>query len=156
MLGVNSRTRTVLLDVDGCLTDGKVIFNQDGTSARAFHARDRVAIRRMSALGWEIHIVTMSDWIGTRLWAARLPVILHQASQKTPDEIRKITRRRPFYACGDDPVDYDMLCMAERAFAPADADPRLRNMVEGLEVLPMGGGEGIVWEILDRIGVPNK
>ena len=146
---------TVLLDVDGVLTDGKVILGPDGSSCRAFHARDRVALRRMASLGWTIHIVSMSDWVGAPLWFAGLPVTLHQDCHKTAKCIREITRGLPYYACGDDPMDYDMLQLAERAFAPADADMRLRNMVECLEVLPIGGGMGIVWEILDRIGVPK-
>lgn len=142
----------ILIDIDGVLTDGKLTYHEYGGTSRNFHARDRVALRQMAAVGWDIHLVSMSDWNGFRLWAKGLPVKLHLDNRKEKHDIEAITNGAAYHACADDPKDFYMLHGAERAFTPRDGFRGLEAIVPSIHRLHSGGGEGVIWDLLDLIG----
>lgn len=48
----------ILLDVDGVLTTGQVIYNDDGQETKVFHVRDGLGIRMLLEAGIQVGIVT--------------------------------------------------------------------------------------------------
>jgi 3-deoxy-D-manno-octulosonate 8-phosphate phosphatase (KDO 8-P phosphatase) len=48
----------MLLDVDGVLTSGQVIYNDNGQETKVFHARDGLGIRMLMEAGLTVGIVT--------------------------------------------------------------------------------------------------
>jgi 3-deoxy-D-manno-octulosonate 8-phosphate phosphatase (KDO 8-P phosphatase) len=48
----------ILLDVDGVLTTGQVIYNDDGQETKVFHVRDGLGIRMLMEAGIQVGIVT--------------------------------------------------------------------------------------------------
>jgi 3-deoxy-D-manno-octulosonate 8-phosphate phosphatase (KDO 8-P phosphatase) len=48
----------ILLDVDGVLTTGQVIYNDDGQETKVFHVRDGLGIRLLIEAGLQVGIVT--------------------------------------------------------------------------------------------------
>ena len=50
--------RLVLLDVDGVLTTGQVIYDDDGRETKVFHVRDGLGIRMLMEAGIPVGIVT--------------------------------------------------------------------------------------------------
>jgi 3-deoxy-D-manno-octulosonate 8-phosphate phosphatase (KDO 8-P phosphatase) len=48
----------ILLDVDGVLTTGQVIYNDDGRETKVFHVRDGLGIRMLMEAGIRVGIVT--------------------------------------------------------------------------------------------------
>jgi 3-deoxy-D-manno-octulosonate 8-phosphate phosphatase (KDO 8-P phosphatase) len=48
----------ILLDVDGVLTAGQVIYNDSGQETKAFHVRDGLGIRMLMEAGLTVGIVT--------------------------------------------------------------------------------------------------
>jgi len=48
----------MLLDVDGVLTSGQVIYNDDGQETKVFHVRDGLGIRMLMEAGLTVGIVT--------------------------------------------------------------------------------------------------
>ena len=51
--------RLVVLDVDGVLTDGKIILGSDGTEYKAFHVHDGHGIKMLQETGIEVAILTV-------------------------------------------------------------------------------------------------
>ena len=52
------RIRLLLLDVDGVLTDGRVVWHNDGIEQKAFHIRDGLGIRLWRRAGGKVGIIT--------------------------------------------------------------------------------------------------
>ena len=50
--------KMLLLDVDGVLTDGSIIFLPDGVETKAFSTRDGLGIRLLQEAGVEVGIIT--------------------------------------------------------------------------------------------------
>jgi 3-deoxy-D-manno-octulosonate 8-phosphate phosphatase (KDO 8-P phosphatase) len=52
------RIKLLLLDVDGVLTDGSVIYHDTGAETKVFHIKDGLGIRMLMDAGIEVGIVT--------------------------------------------------------------------------------------------------
>jgi hypothetical protein len=50
--------RGIVLDVDGVLTDGKIIYGSDGSEHKHFHVQDGGSLKLLSAQGIAIAIIT--------------------------------------------------------------------------------------------------
>jgi 3-deoxy-D-manno-octulosonate 8-phosphate phosphatase (KDO 8-P phosphatase) len=50
--------RLLLLDVDGVLTDGKIIYNDQGIEIKEFSVKDGLGIRMLMEAGIQVGIVT--------------------------------------------------------------------------------------------------
>ncbi len=50
--------RGVVLDVDGVLTDGRIIYTDDGHESKAFHVQDGASIKLLLAHDIEVAIIT--------------------------------------------------------------------------------------------------
>ena len=56
-----ARVRLLLLDVDGVLTDGKIIYDDRGSEIKAFHVRDGLGMKMLIASGVGVGVVTGVD-----------------------------------------------------------------------------------------------
>jgi 3-deoxy-D-manno-octulosonate 8-phosphate phosphatase (KDO 8-P phosphatase) len=52
------RVKMLLLDVDGVLTDGSIIYNDSGEEIKAFNVKDGLGIRMLLNSGINVGIVT--------------------------------------------------------------------------------------------------
>ncbi|OQX72939.1 MAG: 3-deoxy-D-manno-octulosonate 8-phosphate phosphatase, partial [Campylobacteraceae bacterium 4484_4] len=50
--------RLIVLDVDGCMTDGKIVYTANGDELKAFNVKDGFAIVNWIRLGREAAIIT--------------------------------------------------------------------------------------------------
>lgn len=132
--------KTVIIDVDGVLTDGKVWYNSKGERSKGFHSRDIRAIRELVAHGFDVILYTQSTWPGMEDYAARTGATVVMNREKIP-------LNTPYIAIGDDTPDLDILHFAQRAFCPSDADPMVRSL-QDITILETKGGEGCVAEML--------
>ncbi len=48
----------IVLDVDGCLSDGKIIYSERGDELKAFNVKDGLGIRSWIKLGKKVAIIT--------------------------------------------------------------------------------------------------
>lgn len=145
--------RLVLMDCDGVLTDGRVVFVSGGGEIKAFDSKDGVGMRLAQTLGLEVGIVTGRRSEAVLRRARELG--LREVHQKTWDKLglvqRLLRRRRLAFTqlcfIGDDIVDLPVLQRAGLAVAPADAHPEVRRRVHW--VTRQRGGRGAVREVLD-------
>ena len=147
--------RLVLMDADGVLTDGRIIVFADGNEARAFHARDGLAVRIGQAGGLEFGVVSgrRSSTVAAR--AKELDFVeIHQLVAAKGACVLAIAERRGLRGeeicfVGDDLVDVPAFRRCGFAVAPADADPEVFAHVHHVGV--SDGGRGIVREVVDLI-----
>ena len=147
--------RLVLMDADGVLTDGRIIVFADGNEARAFHARDGLAVRIGQAGGLEFGVVSGRRSKTVEARAKELDFVeIHQLVAAKGACVLEIAGRRglrPEEICfvGDDIVDVPAFRQCGLAVAPADADPEILAHVHHVGL--KDGGRGIVREVVDLI-----
>lgn len=139
---MNNTHRTILLDCDGVLTDGRLHIDASGFKMfKSFHTRDVRAIRELVYRGFEVVIVSVDDWEGITAFANKVGAEVHFTRDKGNLPFSN------FIAVGDDAWDVPMLRNAVQAFAPSTADQSVFSAVPNCISL-CRGGEGVVAALL--------
>jgi 3-deoxy-D-manno-octulosonate 8-phosphate phosphatase (KDO 8-P phosphatase) len=149
------KIKLLLLDVDGVMTDGRIIFDSNGVESKFFNVKDGHGIKLLQRAGIEVGIVSgrKSQVVADR--AAELGIVrVFQGSLDKLAIYRQIIDETGYADdqiafMGDDIIDIPVLRRVGFAAAPADAVA---------EVLPYAhfvarnrGGWGAVREICDLI-----
>ncbi|HLA85196.1 MAG TPA: HAD hydrolase family protein [Thermoguttaceae bacterium] len=136
----------ILSDIDGVLTDGRLIFDNQGVESKAFHARDGQGICLWRKSGRPFGLVTLRDSRIVRDRAAELEIdILRQGVTDKLAAVEKIREEldlRPEQICylGDDLPDVRVLGYVGLGVAVADACQEARQAARHVTTLPGGGG----------------
>jgi 3-deoxy-D-manno-octulosonate 8-phosphate phosphatase (KDO 8-P phosphatase) len=151
-----SRIRLILFDVDGVLTDGKIVLHADGTESKRFDIRDGIAMVWAQRVGVTIGFLSARNSPVTTQRAAQLGITLvHNgvpvSKLDTYDEIlRQLTLTDEDVAyMGDDVLDLPVLGRAGLSAAPADAVEEVRARVHW--VSRSGGGCGAARELVELV-----
>jgi YrbI family 3-deoxy-D-manno-octulosonate 8-phosphate phosphatase len=145
----------VLADVDGVLTDGQVVYNNQGIETKRFHIRDGLGIKLWHKAGYKFGLVTQRSSQIVKLRAAELNVtIVRQGTQDklaTLKEVLAELRLSAAQACyiGDDLPDLPVMRVVGLSVAVADACEEVRRAAHFTTCL--GGGQGAVRETLEWI-----
>ena len=151
-----SRTKAIeliLLDVDGVLTDGSVIYADDGSELKRFHVRDGSGLKLWRAAGKRAAIVSgrKSDAVERRAAELGISPVLQGRDDKLAAlaEVLAATGLRPEQVCavGDDLPDVPVLRRCGLAIAVADACEELRAVATYVTAAP--GGRGAVREAIE-------
>jgi 3-deoxy-D-manno-octulosonate 8-phosphate phosphatase (KDO 8-P phosphatase) len=138
--------KTIIIDFDGVLTDGKINMSHSGEIFRSVHTRDIRAIRELIARGFEVVICTASSSPIIESYAEKVGAYLLVARDKS--EVANVYEAGSYIAVGDDVWDIPLLKGATRAFCPADADPGIPQEVYRLNT---NGGNGVIAELIRRL-----
>ncbi len=145
----------LVLDVDGVLTDGRIIYTDDGTETKEFHVRDGSGMKAWRSLGKQTVIITGRRSKAVERRAAELGIVqLHQGvDDKRAVYLSVLTTGgwKPEQACciGDDFTDLSLLKNCGLAVAVADACPEARKVAQFVTQQP--GGRGAVRETIELI-----
>ncbi len=149
------RTRLLLLDVDGVLTDGGIIYDGDGKEIKRFHVRDGHGIKMMQRAGIGVGIITgrTSPVVDVRAKELGIPFV-HQGATDKVVAWRAILAQTGIPAeetayVGDDIVDLPLLRLVGFSASVADAEDYVREAVD--YVAARKGGRGAVREIIEFI-----
>ena len=147
--------RLILFDVDGVLTDGRVIVNSDGTESKSFFIRDGIAMVWAQRAGIKVGSLSARLSPTTPHRAAQLGITLvyHGVSSKLATYERiladhGLTDHEVAYM-GDDVVDLAVLVRVGLAAAPADCVEDVRARAHW--VSSRNGGAGAARELVERI-----
>lgn len=152
--------KLIVLDVDGCLTDGKIIYDNNGLETKQFNVKDGFGIKSWLRLGNEVAIITGRDSMIVANRAKELGIkhlyqgikdkhaILLEILQALKISIDEVA------AIGDDLNDHKMLSKVGRSFAPNDAVIEVRQEVQ--TVLGRKGGDAVVREMIDLLVEENN
>lgn len=145
----------ILSDVDGVLTDGAIVFNNEGIESKRFHIRDGLAIKLWSGGGGKFGVLTGRSSHIVNLRAAELGIeIVRQGVENKLAAMKEILaelRLEPAQVCyiGDDLPDLAPMRLAALAITVPDAPVEVRN-VAGY-VTKLAGGQGAVREAIEVI-----
>ena len=145
----------ILSDVDGVLTTGRIIFDNQGIETKQFHIRDGVGIRLWQRAGYRFGVITGRSSHVVKIRAAELGVeiVRQTAEDKLPvaQEILAQLELKPEQVCyiGDDLPDVPLLRFVGLAVAVADACPETRAAAH--HVTQLAGGLGAVRETIETI-----
>jgi 3-deoxy-D-manno-octulosonate 8-phosphate phosphatase (KDO 8-P phosphatase) len=150
-----ARIRLVLFDVDGVLTDGRVVLHGDGTESKQFHIRDGIVMVWAQRVDVKIGLLSARMSGTTAVRAAQLGITLvRQGVASKIDAYDEIVsgiglNDDEVAYMGDDIVDLAVLSRVGLAAAPADAVPEVRARVHW--IASSGGGAGAARELLELI-----
>lgn len=149
------RVRLLALDVDGVLTDGRLIYGSEGETLKQFHVRDGLGLRLLREAGVELAVISARS--GPALEARIRDLEIQHffpASENKAELLSGLagdlgipTEAVAFV--GDDLLDQAALGMAGLALSVADAHTLLRQRVH--YVTRARGGHGAVREVADLI-----
>lgn len=140
------RTRVLLFDVDGVLTDGTVLLHGDGSETKRFHIRDGTAVVLARRAGLKVGLISARPSDATLRRAAQLEFdFVHQVPSSKQSAFDAVLREaevgeEAVAYMGDDLIDLPLLRRAGLAAAPADASPDVRNAAHWVSSQPGGGG----------------
>jgi 3-deoxy-D-manno-octulosonate 8-phosphate phosphatase (KDO 8-P phosphatase) len=145
----------LLLDVDGVLTDGVIIYDDQGVEAKHFHVRDGTAIALWRKAGKRAAILSGrgSRVVNQRARELGISPVIQGVTHKE-DPFRKLIDElglTPQQVCymGDDLADLPVLAAVGLAACPADAVPEVRRLAHLVTAAP--GGRGAVREVVERV-----
>lgn len=145
--------KLIVLDVDGCLTDGRIIYTSDGGEIKNFNVKDGLAISSWIKMGNYAAIITGRNSKIVQRRADELNIKhLFQGVKDKEKVLSELIgslslKNYEVGAIGDDLNDYKMLRSVGRSFAPKDAVKEIRELVD--TVLTCNGGDGAVREMID-------
>jgi 3-deoxy-D-manno-octulosonate 8-phosphate phosphatase (KDO 8-P phosphatase) len=143
----------LILDVDGVLTDGGIILDNEGNEFKTFHVRDGHGIKMLIRAGIHVAIITGRHSRVVERRAHELGVT--ELFQKCYDKIAAYKQIAEKYSLsdneiayvGDDIVDIPILKKAGFSVVVADADDEVKDVA--VMVTKMRGGRGAVREVCD-------
>ncbi len=149
------KIKLLLLDVDGVLTDGTIILDNQGNELKAFHVRDGHGIKLAQRSGIAIGIITGRKSEVVNIRARELGI--HEVYQGAHEKILAYESVIAKYGVkdsevaymGDDIVDVEIFKRVGMAIGVADADPAIRPYVD--MITKTEGGRGAVREFINFV-----
>jgi len=150
-----ARIKLVLFDVDGVLTDGRILLHADGSESKMFDIKDGTAIVWANRLGLTVGFLSARTSVATAQRAAQLGVTLvHQGVRSKLETYHQITDSLMLDSgavayMGDDVLDLPVLSSVGLSAAPADAADDVRARVHWVSAA--NGGSGAARELIQLI-----
>lgn len=147
------RIRLLLLDVDGVLTDGRIIYGSGGLELLNFHVRDGFALKVAQASGITVGLLSGRKSEALLRRAEELSLVeVHAGVEDKVAVYQQLLMRYhlngPEVAyIGDDLPDLPLLQQVGLAIAVADAPAEVRSAAHMVTSLP--GGKGAVREVVE-------
>jgi 3-deoxy-D-manno-octulosonate 8-phosphate phosphatase (KDO 8-P phosphatase) len=147
------RIELLLLDVDGVLTDGRIVYSDGGEELKAFHVRDGSGLKYWRQSGKRVAILSgrSSHAVNRRAAELAIDIVIQGANEKLAafERILSDTGLSADQVCaiGDDLPDLPVLRQCGLAVAVADAVPELKVVAHHVTRNP--GGSGAVREAIE-------
>ncbi len=145
----------VMMDLDGVLTDGSIIYSSTGEMLKAFNAHDGFGINRGRQFGLKFAIISGMSAKANEIRAERLKIeeLFQNCADKTEaaKEIKLKYNLRDENLCfmGDDTFDIPLLEQVGLSACPPEAVKEVRKVVHYIS--KVSAGRGCVREVIDLI-----
>lgn len=147
--------KMVILDVDGVLSDGTIILDEEGRESKGFSSRDGLGIYLLKRAGIGIALISGRATRVVEHRARALDITeVHQGIGDKLEVYRSLLAShnlRDAEVCyvGDDLIDLPVMKRVGFAAAPADAHPIVRAAADW--ITPSNGGRGAVREVIEEV-----
>ncbi|HLF67117.1 MAG TPA: HAD-IIIA family hydrolase [Gammaproteobacteria bacterium] len=150
-----SKISFVLMDCDGVLTDGSLLYFPSGEVIKVFHAHDGYGVERGRQHGLKFAIITGKTAAVNKLRAQRLKI--EELYEGSIDKVSAAEEIKAKYGLtddnlcfiGDDAFDLPLLRKVAFSCAPPEAVEEVRNEVD--YITKTRAGRGCVREVIDLI-----
>ena len=146
---------TFVLDVDGVLTNGKLILEGSGEITRTISTRDGYIIRRAIKKGYNVSIITFgnSEMLEKMMNYLGVSDIFSSVENKLETlnsycSSKNITLENVLYM-GDDMPDIDCIKSVSIGTCPNDAVPEIREVADYIS--HVNGGDGCVRDVMEQV-----
>lgn len=148
-----SKIKLLIFDVDGVLTDGKIIYTEYGDEIKAFNVKDGQIIRFLKESGIKVGVITgrTSKLVKKRCTELNLDFFYQGIKDKwsvIEQELEHISSEEVSYI-GDDIIDLKAIVKCGLGVAPFDGVEYVKAQAD--LVTAAKGGEGVVREVADLI-----
>ncbi len=149
------RLQLLVLDVDGVMTDGRIILTPDGHEIKAFDCKDGAGIKYWICAGGQVAFISGRSSPAVQVRADELGVqIVRMHAKDKLSVYREVLAELGLDAAqavvmGDDLPDLPLLRECGFSAGPSDAVPEVRQAVDYITTLP--GGRGCVREAIDLV-----
>lgn len=147
--------KTFIFDVDGVLTDGKILINSDGELLRSFDTKDGYAIKCALVKGFKVAIITGGRNEAVRERFEELGIFdiylgAHHKLEAYQDLLNnyELNPEEILYI-GDDVPDIPVMEKVGLGCCPADAVSDVKTIAN--YVSHKKGGEGCVRELIEQV-----
>lgn len=155
LIKIARNIKFVILDVDGVLTDGSIILDNEGNEIKSFHVRDGHGIKMLIRAGIHVALITGRSSKVVERRARELGIT--EVFQKCYDKRNAYRQLSKKYSLddhevayiGDDIVDIPLLQKVGLPVVVADSDDEVKS--SALMVTEKRGGRGAVREVCDFI-----
>jgi 3-deoxy-D-manno-octulosonate 8-phosphate phosphatase (KDO 8-P phosphatase) len=150
-----SRIRLLVLDVDGVLTDGGLVYSASGEETKRFHVHDGLALVAALQAGLQIAVLSGRASAAVTRRMAELGVAeVHQGVGDKAAALDSLRERlglasREVAVMGDDLPDLPAMARAGMALAPANAVAEIKRMAHW--IARRRGGDGAVREAVEML-----
>jgi 3-deoxy-D-manno-octulosonate 8-phosphate phosphatase (KDO 8-P phosphatase) len=155
MLHQFKNINTIVLDVDGVLTDGTLLVMPGGLMVRRMNIKDGYALQLAVKKGYHVAIISGGDSPEVKERLLKLGVT--DVYMKVHDKLsvfqeyillNGLDASSTAYM-GDDIPDYDVMNHVGLASCPADAASEIKEL--SAYVSPLNGGAGCVRDLIEKI-----
>lgn len=149
------KVKMLILDVDGVMTDGRIIYDNKGNELKCFNVLDGMGLALLYQAGIKVAIITAKGAKAVLRRAADIGAV--EVEQNAVDKLapfRQILQRQNLTAedicfVGDDLVDLPIMKRAGLAVAVANACAEVKQLAH--YVTQKEGGKGAVREVIEII-----
>ncbi|MBI2011714.1 HAD hydrolase family protein [Candidatus Daviesbacteria bacterium] len=144
----------IIMDVDGTMTDGKVLVNDQGEEFASFSRIDSLALLPWQGMGKKVGVISREE---ISIASARAKKLKINCVQNIKDKLQAAEKMIKAWklswdqVCfiGDDVNDISLLQKVGFSTCPKDAQPQVLEVVD--LVLPKKRGDSVIRELLDLI-----
>jgi len=150
-----SAIKAIFFDVDGVLTDGKIIYDDEGRELKHFNVKDGQIISHLKKSGIVVGAISgrTSKAVAQRCNELKLD-FCHQGILDKAEVFTKLIafhklKKKDVVYIGDDINDLGVLQLCGLSVCPMDAPVYIRRMVD--LTTRAKGGEGVLREVADLV-----
>lgn len=146
--------RLLILDVDGCMTEGKIIYTNNGDELKNFNVKDGFAIKAWVKMGHHAAIITGRSSAIVEHRAKELDIAhFYQGVKDKRAVAQKLCEElgidaSEVAAIGDDLNDYRLLQWVGQPYTPNDGIDHVKAFAH---VLERRGGDACVREMIEKV-----
>lgn len=147
--------KAIFVDVDGVLTDSKIIYDESGKEIKNFNVKDGQIISHLKKAGIVVGAISGRDSVVTANRAAELKFdFCHQGIVDKASVVEKLAKHyklksKEIAYIGDDIIDLGVFKIVGLAMCPKDAFEYIKEKAHLVSAYK--GGEGVLRELGDLV-----
>lgn len=150
-----NKITTIMFDIDGVITDGKVFVMESGEVLRNLNSKDGYALHLAAQKGYRMCVISGGNNVGIKHLLARTginDVFINAHDKMAVYETYLMENNihdEEVMFMGDDLPDHGIMSRVGLAACPNDAAVEIKQICQ--YVSPYKGGEGCVRDVLEQI-----